>query len=139
MIVRQELTNYFIWITEMKIASNYLPFGHLVFFEVMLPPTSTESPEPEFCLGSLPPLKYFLLRCSFFYLRCSFYYLRCSFLYLRYLILTCVVSILTCVGILFFVLLSFKRWPLWATVVVGIICLQCSYIQDVIISEGQVF
>ena len=82
-IVRQELSNYFIWITEMKIATNYLPFGHLAFFEVMLPPTSTESPEPEFCPGSLPPLEYFLLRCSFFYLRCSFYYLRCSFYYLR--------------------------------------------------------
>ena len=85
----------------MKIASNYLPFGHLVFFEVMLPPTSTESSEPEFCLGNLPPpLKYFLLRCSFFI--CVVAFITCVVAFI-----TCVVAFIACVVAFFICVVAF--------------------------------
>ena len=102
-IVRQELSNYFIWITEMKIASNYPPFGYLVFLELVLP---AQKPKTGVLPRESSPPEIFYLRCGFcylrcsffllalllFYLRCSFFYLRCSFFYLRCSLFICVVA-----------------------------------------------
>ena len=78
----------------MKIASNYPPFGHLVFLEVMLP---AQKPKTGVLPGDSFPPEIFYLRCGFFICVVAFFICVVAFFICVVAFFICVVAFFICV------------------------------------------